>query len=83
MKKLINYIIPYYSRLNMRCFFVQFKKYASKKGVLISLFVATKMKEFIEEEKEFEEYKEKKKKGAFIFLFTCLNLVRNLKCKQI
>ncbi|MDU2292268.1 CopG family transcriptional regulator [Clostridioides difficile] len=41
----------------------EFKKYASKKGVSISPFVAAKMKEFIEEEKEFEEYKEKKKKG--------------------
>lgn len=41
----------------------EFYKYANKKGISISPFLQAKMKEFIEEEKEFEEYKEKKRKG--------------------
>lgn len=41
----------------------EFYKYACKKGISISPFLQAKMKEFIEEEKEFEEYKEKKRKG--------------------
>lgn len=41
----------------------EFYKYAERKGISISPFLQAKMKEFIEEEKEFEEYKEKKKKG--------------------
>ena len=35
----------------------EFRKYAEKKGVLISPWVAAKMKEFIEEEKALEEMK--------------------------
>lgn len=41
----------------------EFYKYACRKGISISPFLQAKMKEFIEEEKEFEEYKEKKRKG--------------------
>lgn len=41
----------------------EFYKYACKKGISISPFLQAKMKEFIEEEKEFEECKEKKRKG--------------------
>ena len=39
----------------------EFKKYAEKKGILISPFVAAKMKEFIEEEKALEELKNNKR----------------------
>lgn len=42
----------------------EFKKYAVKKGIGISPFLAAKMQEFIAEEQEFEEYKEKKRKGT-------------------
>lgn len=42
----------------------EFYKYACKKGISISPFLQAKMREFIEEEKEFEEYKKLKKKGA-------------------
>lgn len=42
----------------------EFYKYACKKGVSISPFLQAKMREFIEEEKEFEEYKERKRKGT-------------------
>lgn len=42
----------------------EFYEYACKKGISISPFVQAKMREFIEEEKEFEEYKEKKRKGT-------------------
>lgn len=42
----------------------EFYSYATKKGITISPFVSAKMKEFIEEEKEFEEFKNLKKKGA-------------------
>ena len=41
----------------------EFYKYACKKGISISPFLQAKMKDFIEDEKEFEEYKEKKRKG--------------------
>ena len=41
----------------------EFYKYADKKGISISPFLQAKMREFIEEEKEFEEFKEKKRKG--------------------
>lgn len=43
--------------------YAEFYKYECKKGISISPFLQAKMKEFIEEEKEFEEYKEKKRKG--------------------
>jgi len=42
----------------------EFYKYACKKGITISPFLQAKMKEFIEEEKEFEEYKQRKRKGT-------------------
>lgn len=42
----------------------EFYKYADKKGITVSPFLQAKMREFIQEEKEFEEYKEMKKKGA-------------------
>lgn len=42
----------------------EFYKYACKKGISISPFLQAKMREFIEEEKEFEEFKNAKKKGA-------------------
>ncbi|MGG7189471.1 hypothetical protein ACQPUQ_08125 [Clostridium paraputrificum] len=42
----------------------EFYKYACKKGISISPFLQAKMREFIEEEKEFEEYKERKRKGT-------------------
>jgi len=35
----------------------EFRKYAEKKGVLISPWVAAKMREFIEDEKALEEMK--------------------------
>lgn len=41
----------------------EFYKYAERKGISISPFLQAKMREFIEEEKEFEEFKEKKRKG--------------------
>lgn len=41
----------------------EFYKYACRKGISLSPFVQAKIREFIEEEKEFEEYKEKKRKG--------------------
>lgn len=41
----------------------EFRKYAMKHGIGISGFVAAKMQEFIDEQKEFEEFKEKKRKG--------------------
>lgn len=42
----------------------EFYKYACKKGISISPFLQAKMREFIEEKKEFEEYKERKRKGT-------------------
>lgn len=42
----------------------EFYKYADKKGITISPFLQAKMKEFIEEEKEFEQFKEMKRKGT-------------------
>lgn len=42
----------------------EFYKYADKKGITVSPFLQAKMREFIQEEKEFEEYKEMKKKGT-------------------
>jgi metal-responsive CopG/Arc/MetJ family transcriptional regulator len=39
----------------------EFKKYGERKGVMISPFVAAKMKEFIEEEKAIEKLKSEKK----------------------
>lgn len=39
----------------------EFKKYGEKKGILISPFVAAKMKEFIEEEKIIEKLKNEHK----------------------
>lgn len=42
----------------------EFYKYADKKGITVSPFLQAKMKEFIEEEKEFEKFKEMKKKGT-------------------
>ena len=41
----------------------EFYKYAERKGISISPFLQAKMRDFIEEEKEFEEFKEKKRKG--------------------
>lgn len=41
----------------------EFAKYAAKKGIKISTWINIKMKEFIEEEKMIEEYREKKKGG--------------------
>lgn len=40
----------------------EFKKYAARKGILISPWVAAKMREFIEEERALEEEKLKNKK---------------------
>lgn len=42
----------------------EFYKYADKKGITVSPFLQAKMKEFIEEEKEFEKFKEMKRKGT-------------------
>lgn len=42
----------------------EFYKYAERKGISISPFLQAKMREFIEEEKEFEEFKERKRKGT-------------------
>lgn len=42
----------------------EFCKYACKKGISVSPFLQAKMREFIEEEKEFEEFKERKRKGT-------------------
>lgn len=39
----------------------EFKKYGERKGVMISPFVAAKMKEFIEEEKTIEKLKNENK----------------------
>lgn len=39
----------------------EFKKYGERNGVMISSFVAAKMKEFIEEEKAIEKLKNEKK----------------------
>ena len=44
--------------------FAEFNKYAQKRGISISPFVQAKIREFIEEEKEFEEFKERKRKGT-------------------
>ena len=41
----------------------EFRKYAAKNGLSISGFVAAKMKQYIEEQKEYETYKENKMKG--------------------
>ena len=41
----------------------EFYKYACRKGISISPFLQAKMKEFIKEEKEFEEFKKLKKEG--------------------
>lgn len=42
----------------------EFYKYACKKGISLSPFVQAKIREFIEEEKEFEEYKQMKRRGT-------------------
>ncbi len=42
----------------------EFYKYACKKGISLSPFLQAKMREFIEEEKEFQEFKELKRKGT-------------------
>lgn len=42
----------------------EFYEYADRKGITISPFLQAKMREFIQEEKEFLEYKEMKKKGT-------------------
>ena len=42
----------------------EFYRYAERKGISISPFLQAKMREFIEEEKEFEEFKKAKKKGT-------------------
>jgi len=39
----------------------EWRKYAEKKGMLLSPWVAAKMKEFIEEEKELEDLKKARK----------------------
>lgn len=39
----------------------EFKKYGERKGIMISPFVAAKMKEFIEEEKTIEKLKSEHK----------------------
>jgi uncharacterized protein YqgC (DUF456 family) len=39
----------------------EFKKYGAKKGIMISPFVAAKMKEFIQEEKVIEKLKSENK----------------------
>lgn len=44
--------------------FAEFNKYAQKRGISISPFVQAKVREFIEEEKEFQEFKERKRKGT-------------------
>lgn len=44
--------------------FAEFNKYAQKRGISISPFVQAKIREFIEEEKEFQEFKERKRKGT-------------------
>lgn len=44
--------------------YAEFNKYAQKRGISISPFVQAKIREFIEEEKEFEEFKERKRKGT-------------------
>lgn len=41
----------------------EFRVYATNNGLSISRFVAAKMKEYIKEQKEFQEYKENKIKG--------------------
>lgn len=41
----------------------EFYKYACRKGISISPFLQAKMQEFIDEEKEFEEFKKLKKEG--------------------
>jgi len=41
----------------------EFVKYAAKKRIKISTWINIKMKEFIEEEKMIEEYREKKKRS--------------------
>ena len=47
----------------------EFYKYADKKGISISQFLQAKMREFIEEEKEFEEFKKRRKKGFYKSFF--------------
>lgn len=42
----------------------EFYVYACKKGISLSPFLQAKMREFIEEEKEFQEFKERKRKGT-------------------
>lgn len=39
----------------------EFYNYADRKGITVSPFLQAKMREFIEEEKAFEEFKEMKK----------------------
>lgn len=41
----------------------EFYKYACRKGISISPFLQVKMQEFIEEEKEFEQFKKLKEEG--------------------
>lgn len=42
----------------------EFYEYADKKGISISPFLQAKMREFIQEEKEFAEFKEMKRNGT-------------------
>jgi hypothetical protein len=41
----------------------EFAKYATKKGIKISIWINLKMEEFIEVEKDDDEYREKKKRS--------------------
>ncbi len=41
----------------------EFRQYAARNGLSISGFVAAKMQQYIEEQKEYQEYKENKMKG--------------------
>ena len=41
----------------------EFYKYACRKGISLSPLLQAKMQEFIEEEKEFEQFKKLKKEG--------------------
>lgn len=43
----------------------EFYKYAERKGISISPFLQAKMREFIEEEKEFEEFKKAKRRVLY------------------
>ncbi len=41
----------------------EFYKYACRKGITLSPFLQVKMQEFIDEEKEFEQFKKLKEEG--------------------